>query len=79
MTTQTVAEWFGNHHNPCLTRHNETGKLEIQSEFSVADYETIITKFFSLGEFCTAVGECSPDDELTENEWSEILAWMANN
>lgn len=77
-TTKTIGERFGNSHNPCLTRNNETGELYIQSKFSCCDYETIICEFGGVDDFCDGAGDCSPDTELTDAEWDSILAGMAD-
>ena len=77
-TTETIGERFPNCHNPALKwipGHAETLRIESALTPNDEGVETVC-EFAHVFDFCDCAGECSPDTELTDAEWLDILTGM---
>lgn len=79
-TTETIAERFGNRHNPVLRwTPGVRDTLRIESRFTpCSDGEQDVCEFVDVCDFCDAAGYCTPDTALTDAEWLSVLDGMAH-
>lgn len=78
-TTATIAERFGNCHNPVLRwTPGDYETLRIKSGLTPCDEgEETVREFMGVDDFCDMAGDCTPDTELTDGEWEAVLKYMA--
>lgn len=78
-TTATIGERFGNKHDPVLRwTPGKYDTLRIESRHTPCDDgEENVREFAHVYDFCTMAGDCSPETELTDSEWAEVLRLMA--
>lgn len=79
MKTATISERFGNAHNPALKWiPGKPETLHIESALTPNNEgETTVMEFAGVDDFCERLGECNPDTEMTDTEWQNALAMLA--
>lgn len=77
MNTQSVAKWYGPEASTLLVI-DEDGEVKLVGYYNITSAMTIIGEFDDVEEFCDFAGG-SPDDELAQSEWENLLIWLANN